>query len=109
MSQGALGLYNLELETGPPLDQIGQPVGWENDVREEMRYRGAAQTIRNNYKWKGKGAEITQDPETNDDPEVAALRGTVGEPQDAGSMRPAGDYRLPENINLPSKEELTSF
>jgi hypothetical protein len=101
-----LGLYNLELETGPPLDQIGQPVGWENDVREEMRYRGAAQTIRNNYKWKGKGAEITQDPETNDDPEVAALRGTVGEPQDAGSMRPAGDYRLPENINLPSKEEL---
>jgi len=68
-----------------------------------MRYRGAAQTIRNNYKWKGKGAEITQDPETNDDPEVAALRGTVGEPQDAGSMRPAGDYRLPENINLEEK------
>jgi len=45
--------------------------------------------------------------ETNiDDPEVEKLRGTVGEPQDAGSMRPAGDYRLPENINLRREEEL---
>jgi hypothetical protein len=88
MSQGALGLYNLELETGPPLDQIGQPVGWENDVREEMRYRGAAQTIRNNYKWKGKGANIAQDPETNDEPEVAALRGTFGEPVDLSEGLP---------------------
>jgi hypothetical protein len=57
-------------------------------VREEMRYRGAAQTIRNNYKWKGKGAEITQDPETNDDPEVAALRGTIGEPVDLSEGLP---------------------
>jgi len=88
MSQGALGLYNLELETGPPLDQIGQPVGWENDVREEMRYRGAAQTIRNNYKWKGQGANIAQDPETNDEPEVAALRGTIGEPVDLSEGLP---------------------
>jgi hypothetical protein len=109
LSQGALSLINLELEMDDPSNphsdpsDFGQPVGWENDVREEMRYRGAAQMIRNNYKWKGKGANIAQDPETNDEPEVAALRGTVGEPQDAGSMRPAGDYRLPENINLEEK------
>jgi hypothetical protein len=110
MSQGALSLVHLQLETGAnraPLDQIGQPVGWENDVREELRYRGAAQTLRNKYTWKGTGADIAQDAETNeDDPEVEKLRGTVGEPVAAGSMRAAGDYGT-RNTNL--SEELAPW
>jgi len=104
LSQGALSLIHLQIELGDPSnphshpDDVGEPVGWENDVKEELRYRGAGGMVRNQYKWKGTGA--AQDTETNeDDPEVEKLRGTVGEPVPAGSMRPAGDYGTP-NTNL---------
>ena len=46
------------------------PTGWESDVREELRYRGAAQQIRNKYKWTGTGADIAQDAEINEPPEL---------------------------------------
>jgi len=98
MSQGALSLVHLQIVMESASGQIGQPVGWENDVKEELRYRGSGGMVRNQYKWKGTGA--TQDTETNaDDSEVEKLRGTVGAPVPAGSMRPAGDYGAP-NTNL---------
>jgi len=84
MSQGALSLVHLEIETNADavvLD-LGQPVGWETDVKEELRYRGAGGMVRNQYKWKGTGADIAQDAETNEPPE------------------------LQENINLSLEEEL---
>ena len=90
MSQGALSLHHLQLElelidpSNPHShpDDLGMPVGWETDVREELRYRGAAQTLRNKYKWTGTGVDIAQDAEINEPPE------------------------LQENINLSLEEEL---
>ena len=76
-------LQLVELGDLSHIDQLGQPVGWEENVRDEMRYRGASQMTRNQYKWKA----AAKDTETNvDDPEVEKLRGTVGEPVAAGSM-----------------------
>jgi len=97
MSQGASPLYNLNIEVEDQ-QNLGMPLGWNNLVAEEYRFRGRGTggAWGAQYKWgPAKDAEINEPP---------ALRGTVGEPQDAGSMRPAGDYRLPENINL--EEEL---
>ena len=72
MSQGALSLHHLQLELDDlsHIDQIGQPTGWETDVKEELRYRGAAQQIRNNYKWKGTGVDMAKDAEINEPPEL---------------------------------------
>jgi hypothetical protein len=78
LSQGALSLHHLQLElelidpSNPHShpDDLGMPVGWETDVREELRYRGAAGTIRNKYKWTGTGVDIAQDAEINEPPEL---------------------------------------
>jgi len=78
MSQGALSLHHLQLElelidpSNPHShpDDLGMPTGWESDVREELRYRGAAQQIRNKYKWTGTGVDIAQDAEINEPPEL---------------------------------------
>jgi len=66
-SQGALNLHILDLtdmDNLSHIDQLGMPAGWESDVREELRYRGAGQMVRNNYKWAG-GA-MAQDVEINE-------------------------------------------
>ena len=98
LSQGAYQLYDANLEVEDQ-QNLGMPLSWNKDVEEEYRFRGRGTggAWGSQYKW-----GIAKDAEINEPP---ALQGTVGEPQDAGSMRPAGDYRLPENINLPSKEE----
>ena len=97
ISQGAYQLYNINIEVEDQ-QNLGMPLDWNRKVAEEYRFRGKGTggAWGPQYKW-----GIAKDAEINEPP---AMQGTIGEPQDAGSMRPAGDYRLPENINL--SEEL---
>ena len=97
ISQGAYPLYNINIEVEDQ-QNLGMPLDWNRKVAEEYRFRGKGTggAWGPQYKW-----GIAKDAEINEPP---AMQGTIGEPQDAGSMRPAGDYRLPENINL--SEEL---
>ena len=83
------------------------PVGWETDVKKSCDIAAPPKPSAISISGRAQAQILRRDAETNeDDPEVEKLRGTVGEPQDAGSMRPAGDYGT-RNTNL--SEELAPW